>query len=64
MAEQRQTTRGRDGRYKDRPACPRCGRRRSLEPAYSRSEGGPVRDDSEWGGLFLCPACIKQEADR
>jgi hypothetical protein len=59
--EQRQTTRGRDGRYKNMDPCPRCGKRKTLEPAYKKCEGGQVNDNSKWAGDFICPACIKAE---
>lgn len=59
--EQRQTVRDR-GRYAKMTPCPRCGKRRALEPAYTVRDGGTVRDDSPWGGSFICRACIKQES--
>lgn len=59
--EQRQVTR-KNGRYAKMPPCPRCGKRRALEPAYTKPEGGQVRPDSPWKGLFICLACIKKES--
>ena len=60
--EQRQATRGRDGRYVNMPTCPRCGKRKTLEPAYPKSAGGQVAEDSVWCGLFICAQCIKKES--
>jgi hypothetical protein len=59
--DQRQRAR-QAGRYAPMATCPRCGKRRALEPAYTKSEGGTVRDGSPWAGQILCPLCIRQEA--
>lgn len=63
MSEQRQATRDRYGRYKNMAACPRCGERHVLEPAYPKEAGGPVRDDSKWAWGFLCSHCIRIESE-
>ena len=60
--ENRQATRDKEGRYSKMKPCPRCGKRRTLEPAYSKSEGGQVKDTSAWVGHFICSPCIKQES--
>ncbi len=62
--EQRQATRNRQGRYANLPECPRCHKRRTVEPAYPVSERGPIREDSPWVGLFLCKSCIKAESQK
>lgn len=58
--QQRQADRGRDGRYRNMPPCPRCGKRKCLEPFYEPLEGEPGHG-SKWGGLFICAKCIKEE---
>lgn len=60
MNEQREVARDRKtGRYKNMPECPRCGKRRALEPIYFGE--GTVPAGSPWEGLFICNPCIKQE---
>lgn len=51
--QQRQATRGKDGKYKPLPPCPRCGKRRCVEPVYVTG--------SKWDGLFVCAACVRAE---
>jgi len=55
--EQRSQTR-KAGRFVSMDACPCCGKRRALEPAYSVSDGGRVRDDFEFAGTHVCLKCI------
>jgi transcription elongation factor Elf1 len=52
--QQRQASRGKDGKYKTLPSCPRCGKRRCVEHCYN--------DKSKWNGLFICAHCVRQES--
>ncbi len=61
-SEQRQASRGPDGRYSNMTACPRCGKRKLLEPAYTTDEGGVVSPRSKWAGGFICESCIRRES--
>lgn len=59
--EQRQRAR-KQGRYVKLPTCPCCGERRAVEPAYSKADGGTLRDDSQWAGQYICNPCITKES--
>jgi hypothetical protein len=59
--EQRQQARD-GGRYQKMVPCPRCGKRRALEPGYTVQEGGLLPSTSKWAGHFICQPCIKAEA--
>lgn len=52
--QQRQATRGKDGKYAKLPPCPRCGKCKTVEPCYI--------DGSKWEGEFICAACIEAES--
>jgi transcription elongation factor Elf1 len=52
--QQRQAARGKDGKYKPLTPCPRCGKRKTVEPCYVPG--------SKWEGLFICATCVKQES--
>lgn len=60
--QQEQRNRARKGgQYAKMDPCPRCGKRRAVGPAYRKDEGGDVRNDSAWAGLFICDPCLKEE---
>jgi transcription elongation factor Elf1 len=50
--QQRQATRN-GGKYAPLPPCPRCGKRKCVEPCYV--------EGSKWEGLFVCAPCVKAE---
>jgi hypothetical protein len=59
--DQRSLTR-KAGKFTAMDVCPCCNKPRALEPAYTVSDGGRVRDDFKFAGSYVCLKCIAANA--